>query len=248
MEPIIQMLIYFFIGLFAGFISGMFGIGGGSVRTPLLYATGLPLLTAFGINLLVIPFSSLIGTISHRKNIDWKIAKQVIIGGIVGTLIGALLTGLMPTLALVIIFVIISIITVFGIYLDRVFPKIAKNINPDKKTIIGGAFFLSFLSIMRGGSGGSLFPPFLKIMRLDVRKAIATSLIAITFTAFAGIIVFFARGNIIFLPALVVIIGSIIGVRIGSLMSLKTKPVWLEIGLSVFILIFALVVLIKTIW
>jgi uncharacterized membrane protein YfcA len=248
MEPIIQMLIYFLIGLFGGFISGMFGIGGGSLRTPLLYATGLPLLSAFGINLLVIPFSSLIGAISHRKNIDCEIAKQVIIGGIVGTLIGALLTGFISTLVLVIIFVIISIITVFGMYFDRLFPKIAQNINPNKKTIIGGAFLLSFLSIMRGGSGGSLFPPFLSIMRLDVRKAIATSLFAITFTAVAGIIVFWARGDIIFLPALVVIIGSIIGARIGSLMSLKTKPVWLEIGLSIFILIFALIVLVKTIW
>ncbi|RLE73131.1 MAG: sulfite exporter TauE/SafE family protein, partial [Thermoprotei archaeon] len=50
MEPITQMLIYLFIGLFAGFMSGMFGIGGGSIRTPLLYVAGLPLLSAFGIN------------------------------------------------------------------------------------------------------------------------------------------------------------------------------------------------------
>ena len=89
MEPITQMLIYLFIGLFAGFMSGMFGIGGGSVRTPLLYVAGLPLLSAFGVNLLVIPFSSLIGAISHRKNIDWEIARYVIIGGIMGTLTGA---------------------------------------------------------------------------------------------------------------------------------------------------------------
>lgn len=247
MEPITQMIIYLLIGLFSGFMSGMFGIGGGSVRTPLLYVAGLPLLSAFGINLLVIPFSSLIGAISHRKNIDLKIAKYVIIGGILGTVTGAFLTGFISTLILAIIFVIVSIVTIFGIYFDRIFPEIAQKINPSAKTIIGGTFFLNFLTIMRGGSGGSLFPPFLRLMKLDIRKAIATSLFATIFTATAGAIVFWYRGDIILLPALGVIVGSMIGARIGSLTSLKTKPMWLEIGLSVIIIILALIVLIKAI-
>ncbi len=247
MESITQMLIYLFIGLFAGFMSGMFGIGGGSIRTPLLYLAGLPLLSAFGINLLVIPFSSLTGAITHRKNINWEIARYVIIGGITGTLTGAFLTGIIPTLALAIIFVIVSIITVFGIYLDRIFPKIAQKINPNAKTVILGTFFLNFLTILRGGSGGSLFPPFLKIIGLSIREAIATSLFATVFTAIAGAIVFWSRGNIMLLPAVMVLIGSIIGARIGSLISLKTKPRWLEIGLSLFVVFLAIIVLIKAI-
>ncbi len=247
MEPITQMLIYLFIGLFAGFMSGMFGIGGGSVRTPLLYVAGLPLLSAFGINLVVIPFSSLIGAISHRKNIDWKIARYVIIGGIMGTLAGAFLTGIMPTLTLAIIFVIVSIVTVFGIYFDKIFPEIAQKINPNAKIVILGTFFLNFLTILRGGSGGSLFPPFLKMIGLNIRKAIATSLFATIFTATAGAIVFWSRGNVPFLPAVMVVAGSIIGARIGSLTSLKTKPMWLEIGLSLFIVILAIIVLVKAI-
>jgi len=247
MEPITHMLIYLFIGLFAGFMSGMFGIGGGSVRTPLLYVAGLPLLSAFGINLVVIPFSSLIGAISHRKNIDWEIARYVIIGGIMGTLAGAFLTGIMPTLTLAIIFVIVSIVTVFGIYFDRIFPGVAQKINPNAKIVILGTFFLNFLTILRGGSGGSLFPPFLKMVGLNIRKAIATSLFATIFTATAGAIVFWSRGNVPFLPAVMVVAGSIIGARIGSLTSLKTKPMWLEIGLSLFIVILAIIVLVKAI-
>jgi len=242
MEFITELVIYLSIGFFAGFMSGMFGIGGGSIRTPLLYFAGLPLLSVFGINLLVIPLSSFMGSLTHRKNIEWKSAKYVIIGGTLGTVIGAFLTGFMTTLVLAIIFVIVSIITVLGIYFDRISPKLAQKISPKPRIIVSGAFFLNFLTAMRGGSGGSLFPPFLRIMKLDIRKAIATSLFATIFTAIAGAIVFWYRGDITLVPALIVIAGSVSGARLGSLVSLKTKPMWLEIGLSIFIVALALVV------
>jgi len=245
MELITELITYLIIGIFAGFMSGMFGIGGGSVRTPLLYISGLPLLGAFGINLLVIPFSSIIGAISHRKNIDWKFTRYVIIGGMLGTVTGAFFTGVIKTMVLAIVFVIISIITVLGIYFDKIVPTLAQKIIPSAKIIVGGTFFLNFLTVMRGGSGGSLFPPFLRMMKLDVRKAIATSLFATIFTAIAGAIVFWYRGNIILLPAAVIIVGSIIGARIGSFVSLKTKPMWLEIGLSIFVIVLSLFVVYK---
>ena len=246
MEMIPLLLICLLIGFLAGFMSGMFGIGGGSVRTPLLYVAGLPLLSAFGINLLVIPFSSLVGAISHRKNIDWKFAPYAVIGGTIGSVIGAFLVGFIPTLDLAIIFVVVSIIAIMGIYLDRFCPKVAQKINPNAKTIVGGTFFLNFLTGMRGGSGGSLFPPFLRMMKINMHKAIATSLFATIFTAIAAAIIYWYRGDIILLPALVVIVGSMSGARIGSLISLKTKSIWLEIGLSIFVLVLAMVIVCKT--
>jgi len=153
MEPIEQIIIYLLIGLFAGCMSGMFGIGGGSIRTPLLYVAGLPLLSSFGINLLVIPLSSFIAAISHRKNIDLKIAQPVIIGGILGTVTGAFLIGFISTFVLAIIFVIVSIITVFGIYFDRIFPEIAQKINPSMMCIISGAIGLSIVKLEKIENG-----------------------------------------------------------------------------------------------
>lgn len=240
------LLICLLIGFGAGFMSGMFGIGGGSIRTPLLYMAGLPLLSAFGINLLVIPFSSLIGAISHKKNINRKWAPYVIIGGASGSIIGAFLAGLIPTLALAVIFVVVSLLTVSGIYLDRIAPKLSQKISPNAKNMVGGTLFLNLLTGMRGGSGGSLFPPFLRAMKLDMREAIATSLFATIFTAAAAIIIYWYRGDILWLQALAVIIGSIAGARIGSLVSLRTNPMWLEIGLSILVVMLALIVLFKT--
>jgi hypothetical protein len=247
MTQITLVIIYLVIGLFAGFMSGMFGIGGGSVRIPLLNLAGLPLLTAFGINLFVIPLSSLIGAITHRKNIDRKIAIYMIIGGTLGSIVGALCVGLVEPLTLAIIFVAVSLITVLGMYLDRIAPRLSQKINPSSKNIILFSSLLNLITGMRGGSGGSLFPPFLRVMKLDVHKAVATSLFVTIFTALAAIIIYWHRGDIIWLPALFVLIGSMIGARIGSKVSLKTKPFWLEVGLSIFVIALALIIVYKAV-
>ena len=230
---LVQIIILFLIGLFAGCMSGMFGIGGGGIRIPLLNLAGLPLLSAFAINIIVIPFSSAVGAISQRRNIDKNIALYMVAGGTLGSVMGAYLAGLIPTLTLAIIFVIVSIITILGIYLDRIAPEFSRKIIPGSKNIVIGSLCLNLITGMRGGSGGALFPPFLRAMHFDIHKAIATSLFVTIFTAFAATVIYWHRGDIIWLPALCVLAGSMIGARIGSRISLKAKSLWLEIGLSV---------------
>ena len=115
MPQITLIIIYICIGLFAGFMSGMFGIGGGAVRIPLLNLVGLPLLSAFGINLFIVPFSSLVGAVSQRENIEKEIAIYLGVGGVFGAIIGAFLAGLIPTLILAVIFVALSLVIVLGL-------------------------------------------------------------------------------------------------------------------------------------
>jgi len=238
-------IVYLFIGLFSGFMSGLFGIGGGSVRIPLLNLAGLPLLNAFGINLLVIPLSSSVGALSQRRNIDKRIALYMITGGTLGSVTGAFLAGLISTVALAVVFVVVSVITVVGIYLDRITPALARKISPGSWNIIAGSLALSLIIGMRGGSGGSLFPPFLRAMKLNIHKAIATSLFVTIFTAMAAVVVYWHRGDIVWLPAVFVLIGSMIGVRIGSRISLRTKPTWLEIGLTILVIALAFMTVYK---
>jgi len=247
MTQITLMIIYLLIGLFAGFMSGMFGIGGGTVRIPLLNLAGLPLLSAFGINFLVIPFASFVGAITQRRNIAKEIVIYSIIGGVLGEVIGAYSVGFIPTLILAIIFVTLCFIVAFGIHSGKIVPKLTQKIKPTKKNIFGSSFFVSFITGLRGGSGGQIFPALFKSLGLDTHKAIATSLTVSIFTAFGAIPIYWDRGDIIWLPAFCVLIGSMAGARVGSEVSLKTKPIWLESGLTILIIILALVVLIKAI-
>ncbi len=87
-----------------------------------------------------------------------------------------------------------------------------------------------------------MFPPFLKAFGLDIHNAIATSLLVTIFTAFFGMIVYWGRGNIDIVSALFVAAGSIGGARIGSRLSLRTKSKWLELSLSILVLLFSLLV------
>ncbi|MCD6532544.1 MAG: sulfite exporter TauE/SafE family protein, partial [Deltaproteobacteria bacterium] len=182
-----QMVLYAGIGFAAGLMSGIFGVGGGSIRIPLLNVCGMPLLNAFAVNILVIPFAQSVGAYTHRKNIDKNIALYAVIGGVVGSVAGAIFTGFVPALVLSLIFVAVALLTIVGVYLDRIFPKLYQRLTPSWNNIVLGTFVLNLITGMRGGSGGSLFPPFLKAMHLDIHKAIATSLFITIFTATAAI-------------------------------------------------------------
>lgn len=242
-----RLLIYFSIGVASGFMSGMFGIGAGSVRIPLLNSVGLPLLSAYGINLFVIPFSSAVGAFNQRQNIKYRIATYMALGGIIGSVAGALFTGLIPTLTLAILFVTITLMSVAGMYFDRLSSKVASMVKATPHNIIFGTMVLNMITGVRGGSGGSLFPSFLKILGFDIHDAIATSLFVTIFTALAGLIIYWHRGDVDLLPALTVLAGSIIGASYGSKLSLRTKPAWLEVGVSILISLFALMVLFRSV-
>ena len=133
----------------------------------------------------------------------------------------------------------------YAIYLKKIAPELSDRIKPERNNITGIAFFLNLITGLRGGSGGSLFPPFLRVMKLSIHEAIATSLFVTIFTAIFAIIIYWGRGNITWLPAFFVLAGSMIGARAGSKLSLKTKPHWLEIGLSALIVFLALLTVYK---
>ena len=82
----------FIIGFLSGIISGM-GIGGGTILIPsLVFFTTLNQQEAQGINLIVFIPVAIVALIIHfkEKNIDFKYAKWIILGGIFGSTIGSL--------------------------------------------------------------------------------------------------------------------------------------------------------------
>ena len=80
------------IGLVAGFVSGLLGIGGGLVMVPLMAGwLGMPLKRALGTSLLAIVVLVLPGTAVHAAlgHIDWAIFAVVALGAVPGARLGA---------------------------------------------------------------------------------------------------------------------------------------------------------------
>jgi hypothetical protein len=80
------------IGLVAGFVSGLLGVGGGIVMVPAFTVlVGMPLKRALGTSLVVISALVVPGTIVHWAlgNIDWAIFLVLTIGVVPGARLGA---------------------------------------------------------------------------------------------------------------------------------------------------------------
>ena len=59
-----------FVGIFVGFLSGFFGIGGGTILVPILLALGFDMKSAVGISVTQMVFSSLFGSfLNLRKGV-----------------------------------------------------------------------------------------------------------------------------------------------------------------------------------
>jgi len=78
------------MGLGAGFLSGMLGVSGGFVMTPLLIFYGIPSGVAVATQASPISAAALVGTLtkSARDSVDFKMGFILLLGGIVGSFVG----------------------------------------------------------------------------------------------------------------------------------------------------------------
>jgi uncharacterized membrane protein YfcA len=89
-EMSVNMLVLLAMGGAVGFLSGMFGVGGGFLITPLLIFYNIPpaIAVATGANQVIA--SSVSGALAHlkRRAIDFKLGAVLLAGGVVGSTIG----------------------------------------------------------------------------------------------------------------------------------------------------------------
>jgi uncharacterized membrane protein YfcA len=99
--PIAEMSVHWIVilgmGAGVGFLSGLFGVGGGFLLTPLLVFYGIPSGIAVATTLSHITASSISGAVAHwkRRAIDFKMAGVMMAGGLAGTAVGVWLFAIM---------------------------------------------------------------------------------------------------------------------------------------------------------
>jgi uncharacterized membrane protein YfcA len=192
--------LYLFIliltGAFTGIISGLLGIGGGFIMTPvqywLLQETGLEpdlaIRVALGTSLFVILLNSIGVALGYqrKKFVLWKQATLMGVSGSFASFGGAELASRLPASTLSTIFGIVIIIGALRAYVTPAFEH-PVDINSNPLSYILAGIGIGFFSGLLGIGGGVLaIPIMLVFLHFDMRKAIGTSAAVIIFTSFGG--------------------------------------------------------------
>jgi uncharacterized membrane protein YfcA len=197
------------MGALVGFLSGLFGVGGGFLMTPLLIFIGIPAAVAAATDAAQITAGASSGALSHARigNVDFKMGLIIVAGGWTGGIAGVQLVALLRHLGN------------FDFYLKAVYVLVLG--------FIGTAMFLEGVRTLRGkapsgepkpGRLASLFKR-LPLQTHFPKSGLTTSALLPVGAGFlVGVLAAFlgVGGGFIMLPAMIYVIGIPTRVAIGT--------------------------------
>jgi uncharacterized membrane protein YfcA len=109
--------VFLAMGGAVGFLSGLFGVGGGFLMTPLLMFSGVPAAVAVGTESAQILASSVSGALAQwrRRNIDVTMGTVLLAGGLIGSAVGVQTVGLLRRMGVFDFFVSVCYVTFLGV-------------------------------------------------------------------------------------------------------------------------------------
>lgn len=179
----IELITYIGLGVIAGLLAGLLGVGGGIVIVPMLTFTfelqQLPhehiQHLALGTSLATIIFTSIASLRAHhaRGAVDWLTVRRITPGILLGTFTGSWFAAALSGHYLKIFFIIFTFFVAWQM-LSNTLPKASRQI-PGRFGLFGTGTVIGGISSLVGIGGGSMSVPFLIWCNLNARIAIGTS-------------------------------------------------------------------------
>lgn len=240
--------VLFIIGFIGSFISGMVGIGGSIIKYPLiLYIPPLLSVGAFtasevaGISAVQVFFAALAGMFAFRK--DGYLNKRIIfimgISVLVGSFVGGFGSDFLSNNMINAIYGIMATIAAIMMFVPKKQVDDAQNQQIQFNSIV--AMIASFIVGLGAGIVGAagaflLVPIMLVLLKIPTRVTIASSL-AITFLSSIGSTLGkVLTDQVLYGPALVMIVASLISAPLGANISKKMNTKILQVILAILIL------------
>lgn len=173
---------YLLLGLLAGFVAGLLGVGGGLIIVPILVwlfeAQGITqhaMHLALGTSLASILFTSISSLRAHhvRGAVDWHTVKRITPGIVAGTFLGAALAARLSPLPLKIFFVAFLFYAAVQMWWN--FKPAAHRQLPVNFGMFGAGGIIGAVSSWVGIGGGTLSVPFQLWCNVPLHRAIGTS-------------------------------------------------------------------------
>lgn len=192
-----------------GFLSGLFGVGGGFLMTPLLIFIGIPPAVAVATEANQIVASSISGVLAHwkRGNVDIRMGVMLLVGGVLGSTFGVWLFTFLKTLGQVDLVIKLSYVVFLG--------------------VIGSLMFIESLNAMRKAKkavppkkrGHSAWINALPLkMRFRRSKLYISSILPVSVGFVVGILsaIMGVGGGFIMVPAMIYLLGMPTAVVVGT--------------------------------
>jgi len=238
-------------GLVASLLSGLLGIGGGLVLTPLLLylpplagGAAIPVKIVTGLTIVQAISGSALGTLRHRAygNVSTRLVWLMGPPSAVASLVGAFVSRDTPDNVILIVFAFLAFAGGIMLLLP-VTPRHedAEHVRADPRVAIPIALVLGFLGGIVGIGGiAFIIAALVYILRVPPRIAIGSSLGIGLFAAVAAVIGKAATAQIDPPLAAIVFVSALVASPIGAAVSVRTQPRALLAILSVVVMLAAI--------
>ncbi|WP_260406570.1 sulfite exporter TauE/SafE family protein [Microbacterium sp. G2-8] len=239
------LLTFLAIGLVSGFMSGLFGVGGGTVIVPLLVTFALfGQKLASGTSGASIIVTAAVGVITYAidGNVDWLAAALLAVGGIVGAPIGAQLLHRLSEAFLrwfFVGFLAVVMISLFFIIPDRDVTAVPMNVWLGLALVALGVL-TGILSGLIGVGGGIIVVPVL-ILVFGTSDLVAkgTSLLMMIPTTISGAVRNAKNHNVDFIAAGTVALATVLTTPLGALVAGVVDPFVANMLFAAFLVVIA---------
>lgn len=211
----LSMNIFLVIGMGAlvGFLSGMFGVGGGFLMTPLLIFSGVPPAVAVATESNEITAASVSGALAHwrRGGVDMKMGGVLIIGGSIGSFIGAQVFTLLRELGQVDLMISLAYVLFLGSVGSLMFVESARAVIRDWRGI-------KPVPKPRGDRHKSWVHKLPFKIRFRKSRLYISALLPLGIGMFVGILaaIMGVGGGFVMVPAMIYILGMPTNVVVGT--------------------------------
>ncbi|MBO3461140.1 sulfite exporter TauE/SafE family protein [Aetokthonos hydrillicola Thurmond2011] len=243
----------FVIGIFAGVLSGLLGIGGGLLIVPSLTVLGVPVVQATATSLIGVFLSTTSGSARNLSvgDLNWKTSLILAFFGVLTAQVGAWIGDHIPDAWLSVSFSVLLLVTIYLMNLRKQLqhkesqleaqtPELSDSSAPDNRFVplAGIGLLAGVLSGLFGIGGGVVKVP-LQMLFLgeSIKTAVRTSLGAISVIAASGLVQHAYNHNVLWIPGLCLGMGGMIGAQAGT----RLLPRLSDHAVNILFVIFSLV-------
>jgi uncharacterized protein len=240
------------IGLLAGLLSGLFGVGGGTVIVPLLVLVlAYDQRIAAGTSLAAIVPTATVGVISYALNdsVAWIPGLILAAGAVVGAQIGTWMLPRVPLVALRWSFIAFLVAVIVSLFI--VVPSRDAGLPLTFLSIVGLVVLGVATGIVAGliGVGGGIVvvPALMLIFGTSDLVAKGTSLLMMIPTAISGTIGNLRRGNVDLPAAALIGVAACTTTALGAWLAVLLDPFWANVLFAAFLIFIAAQLAVRTI-